>query len=104
MQPMWMYGVQLWGCAINSCTERVQVFQNKVLRHIVDAQWLTRNKNIHRDLDLTFVKNEITRTARRHQLKLASHANIKAQQFLTTDALWRHLKRKEQYELVRNQS
>jgi len=36
LEPIWTYGVQLWGTAANSNIEIIQTFQNKYLRIIVN--------------------------------------------------------------------
>lgn len=37
LKPIWTYGLQLWGCAKQCHIKRIQTFQNKVLRNIVNA-------------------------------------------------------------------
>jgi hypothetical protein len=37
MKPVWTYGMQLWGCASKSNTQRIQRYQKKVLRGMVNA-------------------------------------------------------------------
>ncbi|XP_039297911.1 uncharacterized protein LOC111054701 [Nilaparvata lugens] len=66
LKPIWMYGIQLWGCASKSNVDVIQRFQNKVLRNIVDAPRFSRNADIHRDLGVEFVATEIGRFARKH--------------------------------------
>jgi hypothetical protein len=39
IKPVWTYGIQLWGCGSKSNIRRMQGFQNKVLRGIVNAPW-----------------------------------------------------------------
>jgi hypothetical protein len=50
IKPVWTYGIQLWVCASKSNIRRVQKFQNKVLRGMVNAPWYARKSDIHRDL------------------------------------------------------
>jgi hypothetical protein len=40
LRPVWSYGIQLWGCASDSNIQVIQLFQNKVLKRIVQAPWL----------------------------------------------------------------
>jgi hypothetical protein len=35
--PIWMYGLELWGCASKSSISIIQISQSKILRMIVDA-------------------------------------------------------------------
>jgi hypothetical protein len=34
VKPIWTYGIQLWGCASTSNIDKIQIFQNKILRGI----------------------------------------------------------------------
>jgi len=36
-KPVWTYRTQLWGCTKQTNIDIIQLFQNKVLRKIVDA-------------------------------------------------------------------
>src|ERR1044071_1419317 len=53
----------------------IQRFQNKLLRNIVNASWYVRDKDIHRDLQIPVVADEIKRMAVRHQDRLQHHTN-----------------------------
>jgi hypothetical protein len=46
MNPIWTYGVELWGSASNSNIEILESFQSKVLRIITDAPWYVLNSVI----------------------------------------------------------
>jgi hypothetical protein len=78
MKPVWTYGLQLWGCASNNSIQKIQKFQNKVLRGIVNAPWYARNSNIHCDLGIRMVTAEIKRTAKKHEDRLHQHTNVEA--------------------------
>jgi hypothetical protein len=39
LKPIWMYGIQLWGCAKSSNTKIIQRLQSNVLRTITNAPW-----------------------------------------------------------------
>lgn len=95
-----MYGSQLWGCAANSNIEVIQRFQNTVLRCIVDASWFLKNSNIHKDLGILFLKDEIKRLAKKHEDRLLDHTNVEELQLLVTNDLTRRLKRRKPFELV----
>lgn len=99
LKPIWTYGVQLWGCTRPSNTSRIQVFQNKVLRDIVNAPWYARNKNIHRDLKIETVEAEIKNFAQKYEARLHDHVNIEAIQLLEPSQL-RRLKRSKPHDLV----
>ena len=46
LKPVWTYGIQLWGCTKQSNINIIQRFQNKVLRHMVNALDLRYKKCI----------------------------------------------------------
>lgn len=100
LKPIWIYGIQLWGCASNSHIEVVQKWQNKVLRMIVDAPWYVRNSDLHRDLKIPFVKEEIHRFAVKHEDRLHHHPNIQASSLLDVTHARRRLKRTKPFDLV----
>jgi hypothetical protein len=58
LNPIWTYGIQLWGTASTSNTER---FQWKALRMIADTPWSVPNTVIRRDLHTPTVTVEIRR-------------------------------------------
>jgi hypothetical protein len=100
LKPIWLYGAQLWGCAKPSNIEIMQRFQNKVLRNIVNAPWYIRNKDLHRDLKMETVADEIKKMAQKHEVRLHGHPNIEAIQLLDNREATRRLKRTKPLELV----
>jgi len=82
--------LQLWGCTKQSNIDIIQRFQNKVLRSIVDAPWYIRNANLHRDLQMEMVTNEIGKFAKKHEERLVS-VNVEAIQLLDNSELVRRL-------------
>jgi hypothetical protein len=50
LKPTWTYGIPLWGTVCNSIIEILQIFQNKVLRSIVNATWYEGKSKIIRTL------------------------------------------------------
>ena len=59
LKPVWTYGIQLWGCIKQSNVNIIQRFQNKVLRHMVNAPWYVRNNDLRRNLQVDVVTSEI---------------------------------------------
>jgi len=59
LNPVWTYGIQLWGCTSQSNRNIIQRFQNIVLRGIVDAPWYIRNDNLNKDLGVETVDSVI---------------------------------------------
>ena len=80
LKPVWTYGIKLWGCTKKSNIEIIQKFQNKVLRSIVNAPWYIRNCDLHRDLHLDTVTEEIKKYAIRHHQRLHNHENQEMKQ------------------------
>jgi len=79
IKPVWTYGSQLWGNACSSNIDVIQRAQSKILRTITGAPWYVRNENIHRDLNVIYVKDEIARQKASYNIKLSSHPNPLAQ-------------------------
>jgi len=92
---VWTYGIQLWGCTKQSNIDIIQRFQNKVLGNIVDAPWYMRNADLHRDLQMEMVTNEIGKFAKKHEERLLHHVNVEANQLLDKSELVRKLKKKK---------
>lgn len=100
LKPIWTYGLQLWGCTSKSNLQSIQCFQNKVLRNIVNAPWYVRNADLHRDLKIEMVEDEVRKVARRHEFRLRNHANLEVVQLLNNTNLVRRLRRVKPFELV----
>jgi hypothetical protein len=100
IKPAWTYGIQLWDCASTSNIQRMQKFQNKVLRRTVNATWYPRNSDIHTDLGIRTVTADINRTAKKHDDRLHQHTNVEAIQLLDNERTVRRLKRLKPFELV----
>jgi hypothetical protein len=67
LKPVWTYGIQLWGCTKHSNTDIIQRFQNKVLMNIIDAIWYMKNGDLHKELQMEMVTNEIGKFAKKHE-------------------------------------
>ena len=93
LKPIWTYGLELWGTASNSNIEIIQRFQSKTLRMITKAPWYIRNDNIHKDLNMRKVKDEIKRKSNRHLNRLSNHSNVEAICLLDESHEVRRLKR-----------
>lgn len=100
LKPVWLYGIQLWGCTKKSNVKIIQTFQNKVLRDIVKAPWYVSNDIIHRDLKIETVEAEIQKQAKKHELRLHQHQNVEVLQLLDNAELVRRLKRLKPFELI----
>jgi hypothetical protein len=85
---------EIVGQSINQ-SDIIQLFQNKVFRNIVDAPWYIRNAELHRDLQIEMVTNEIGKFAKKHEEKLLHHVKVEAIQLLDNSELVRRLKIKK---------
>ncbi|KMQ85663.1 reverse transcriptase [Lasius niger] len=68
LKPVWTYGIQIWGCSRKTNVKQIQIFQNKVLRGIVNAPWYVRNSDLHRDLRIELVTDVTKKYAINHNL------------------------------------
>lgn len=78
----------------------IQRFQNKVLRNIVNAPWYIRNNELHKDLAVELVNDEIKKFAKSHEQRLLQHVNVEAVQLLDNTGIVRRLKRVKPFELL----
>jgi hypothetical protein len=56
--PIWMYSLELWGCASKSNTSIVQRSQSKILRMMVYAPWYVSNATLHANLQYKMSSNK----------------------------------------------
>jgi len=63
------------------------------LRNIVDASWYIRNADLHRDLQMEMVTNEIDKFAKKHAERSLHHFTFEATQLLDNSELVRRLKK-----------
>ena len=94
LQPIWTYGVQLWGSASNSNLDILERFQSKVLRIITDAPWYVPNKVIRRDLKVSSVRQEVRIYSVTYRHRLDDHPNRLAKSLFQGPAPNRRLKRR----------
>ena len=100
LMPIWMYGVQLWGCTHRSNRDIIQRTQNKVLRMITNAYRFVTNEEIHKDLKIKKVEEIIREFALKHEMRLLAHPNVEATQLLETTNEIRRLKRLMPHDLT----
>ena len=93
LKPTWCYGIPIFGCAKQTHLNILQTFQNKVLRNIVNAPWYVRNSDLHRDLNIPLVKDEIRKYARKHRERLSQHVNVEASDLIRNQPTIRRLRR-----------
>lgn len=93
LKPIWTYGIQLWGCTKKTNLKQIQTFQNKVLRKITNCPWYVRNDNLHRDLCMPTIAEEIKKQAAKHEDRLRRHCNEDLQYILHNPIVHRRLRR-----------
>lgn len=93
LKPIWCYGIPIWGCAKQLHIKSIQTFQNKVIRNIVNCPWYVRNSDLHRDLKIPYVKDEIQNYANKHIERLFQHVNEEASIIARNQANTRRLHR-----------
>jgi len=75
LKTIWTYGSQLWGNASSSNIDIIQRVQSKILQTITGVPCYIRNQNIHRDLSIFTVKDEIDKQKASYNEKLSVHPN-----------------------------
>ncbi|GBP00744.1 Probable RNA-directed DNA polymerase from transposon X-element [Eumeta japonica] len=100
LKPIWLYGIQLWGSASASNVEKLQRRQSKILRLITCAPWYIRNNNIHKDLNITTIREEIKKSCTSYTAKVTDHPNPFARDLLLFEG-HRRLKRVHTFDLTR---
>ena len=80
LKPIWTYSIQLYEYTSSLDIELIQWAQSKILRSITRAPWYVRNENIHKDLQIPFVKDEFKTTKEKYILKLEMRPNSQARQ------------------------
>lgn len=76
IKPVWLYCCQLWGLASKSNIDIIQRFQNISLRVCTGAPNYIRNEDLHRDLKIKTVQEEISCISERHRAKSEVHNNL----------------------------
>ncbi|CAH2100509.1 unnamed protein product [Euphydryas editha] len=99
LKPIWTYGIQLWGTAANSNLEILQRFQSKMLRIITDAPWFVTNQQLHHDLEIRTVQEEIKHSIKSYRNRLENHPNILTVHLMNNITIIKRLKRKSPRDL-----
>jgi len=75
LQPIWSYGIALWGTAKPSNLRTIQAFQSICLRMVAKAPWYVTNAALHQDLKVQSInQTAITFYSRLHR-KMQGHPN-----------------------------
>lgn len=100
IKPIWLYGIQVWGCTKQSNRNIIQKCQNKFLRLITKAYRYVSNSEIHKDLKIKMINEVVEEYAGKHKKRLLNHTNVEAIQLLDTTHETRRLKRTKPHELI----
>jgi hypothetical protein len=75
--PTSTYAIEVWGSAKASNIVRIQRFQSKVLRSILDTHWYVSNHTIiHSDLNIPFISDLIKTKFQQFHSRLSIHPNL----------------------------
>jgi hypothetical protein len=69
-----LYGIQLWWCAKHINIKIIPTISNKVLGAMVNTPWYVRDVDIHRNLDILTIKEEIKKFGRKRKCRSFSAA------------------------------
>jgi hypothetical protein len=97
--PIWIYGLELWGCASKSNISIIQGSQSKILRMVVDAPWYVSNATPHADLGISYVHEVIHQKCNKHHTRLGTHENLLLKPLLSGEEN-RRLKRNWPIDLI----
>jgi predicted house-cleaning noncanonical NTP pyrophosphatase (MazG superfamily) len=75
LQPIWTYGLQIFGCAKKSNLNKLQIFQSKLLRQVTGAPWYVSNAILHNDLRIKYVHQLAKENYEKFRQKLTGHPN-----------------------------
>jgi hypothetical protein len=75
LKPIRTYGLQLWGNAKISNLNKIQRFQNKILRKITNSPPCVSNHSLHKDLNMKTIQKEAKNYYKRFRLRLKFHSN-----------------------------
>jgi len=75
LMPIWTYGIQLWGAAKKSNTNKIQTFQSTTLRIITNAPFYVSNHTLHTDLKINTIEETAKIIYKRFRSRLTNHSN-----------------------------
>jgi Reverse transcriptase (RNA-dependent DNA polymerase) len=75
IKPIWTYGLEIWGSTKPSNIKRIQSFQSKVLRKLVNAPFYVPNRILHKDLNVPLVADLASTRYKSFHSSLHLHSN-----------------------------
>lgn len=76
LRPLLLYACPVWGTAASSSLNRLQVFQNKILRIILKCPWYVRNNQVHHELGVSSIFDYIKALSRKFFNRLPNTTGI----------------------------
>jgi hypothetical protein len=73
--PIWTYGIELWGCATKSNIAIIQRYQSKLLITMTNAPRYVSNHPVHTDLRIPYVRTAFHERIAKHRTVLTTHPN-----------------------------
>jgi hypothetical protein len=73
LNPVWTYGIPLWGKASQSNIEILQKLQNKILRMVTNAPWYVPNHVLHTGIQIPTIRKETARLSATYKAKIEVH-------------------------------
>lgn len=70
LRPLLLYACPIWCHSAASHINKIQVFQNRILRIATKAPWFVRNSTLHSDFNLKSIKEQIIHTSHNFFLHL----------------------------------
>lgn len=100
LKPIWSYGAELWGTAANSNLEIIQRFQSKILRMVANAPWYITNSQLHHDLEVSTVKQDISDKIKSYAKRLELHPNELAKPLMQNASTFKRIRRRAPQDLL----
>jgi hypothetical protein len=73
--PIWTYGIQLWGIAKKSNTNKIQTFQSTTLLIFTNAPFYVSNHTLHTDLNINTIEKTAKIYYKLYHSRLMNHSN-----------------------------
>lgn len=73
IRPLLTYACPVWYGISMGVKQRLESFQNKILRIALNAPWFVRNNQIRRELGIEQLSEHIDQLSKTHHLKLQNH-------------------------------
>ena len=82
LKSIWLYRIQVWDTAKKSNIQKIQVFQSKILRLIVNASPYISNHTLHTDLRISKITKTVNLFYSKFRNRLHNHTNPHVKKFL----------------------